>query len=237
MLAAELQAVLLACPLLEGLAPAAQEEAAKQAVVRKLRKGQILFRQGEEAQAVYVVLQGALKLLQEDSFGHQVLVRFVGPGRVMAAVALNPGHSYPVTAQAVTAAAVALWPAPLLRDLCRRYPSMGLAAMREVAEHMRDMQERFLELASERVEQRLARCLVRLASQVGKRTGEGLLLDVPLSRQDLAAMTGTTLYTVSRILSHWEEQGLLRAGRERVVLLRPHGLVVLAEDLPERRSP
>ncbi|GBC80838.1 Global nitrogen regulator [bacterium HR09] len=102
---------------------------------------------------------------------------------------------------------------------------------------MEDMQQRILELASERVEQRLARCLTRLARQVGRQVPEGILLDVPLSRQDLASMTGTTLYTVSRILSHWEGQGIVKAGRQKLVILRPHALVAVAEDLPEGGKP
>lgn len=237
MLTAEAKAVVLASPLLKGLEGSARDEVVRLGASRKLRRGQVLFRQGDPAQALYVVAAGKVKLVQEDSFGHQVVVRFVGPGQVMAAVALTPGHEYPVTAQAIEETTVVSWAAETLRELGRRYPALTLAATAEIAAHMRDMQERFLELASERVEQRLARCLVRLARQVGKRVPEGVLLDVPLSRQDLAAMTGTTLYTVSRILSHWEEQGLLRAGRQKVLITNPHGLVAVAEDLPEGGTP
>jgi CRP-like cAMP-binding protein len=74
--------------------------------------------------------------------------------------------------------------------------------------------------------------LLRLVRQLGRRTDEGILIDIPLSRQDLAEMTGTTLYTVSRILSHWEQQGLVITGRERVTLCKSHELVIIAEDLP-----
>lgn len=236
MSAPDIRSALLASPLISALESGAREEVARLSVTRKLRRGQVLFRQGEEAAALYLVLAGKLKLTQEDSFGHQVLVRFVGPGQVMAAVTITPGHSYPVTAQAVEESVVALWPAEVIRDLCRRYPALSLSAMREVAAHMEDMQQRFLELASERVEQRLARCLTRLARQVGQKVPEGVLLDVPISRQDLAAMTGTTLYTVSRILSHWEAQGLVRTGRRKILIANPHGLVVVAEDLPEGRE-
>ncbi|MHB8818430.1 MAG: helix-turn-helix domain-containing protein, partial [Bellilinea sp.] len=77
----------------------------------------------------------------------------------------------------------------------------------------------------------LARTLLRRASQAGKKTDDGVLIDLALTRQDLAEMTGTTLYTVSRILSQWETQGLVRSGRERVTIRFPHGLVAIAEDL------
>ncbi|HEY9087545.1 MAG TPA: helix-turn-helix domain-containing protein, partial [Anaerolineaceae bacterium] len=66
------------------------------------------------------------------------------------------------------------------------------------------------------------------------KTDEGVLLDLPISRQDLAEMSGTTLFTVSRILSQWEGQGLVATGRERIVIRFPHGLVSIAEDLLPR---
>jgi len=75
--------------------------------------------------------------------------------------------------------------------------------------------------------------MTRLARKTGKRVEGGVLLDLPLSREDLAAMTGTTLFTVSRLLAEWERAGLVEVGRERVVIRVPHGLVAIAEDLPK----
>jgi CRP-like cAMP-binding protein len=110
-------------------------------------------------------------------------------------------------------------------------PKLALNAVRMMADHVLEFQERFSQLATERVERRLARSILRLASQAGRKIEDGVLIDLPLSRQDLAEMNGTTLYTVSRIMSQWEEQGLVRLGRERVVIRFPHGLVRIAEDL------
>ncbi len=76
------------------------------------------------------------------------------------------------------------------------------------------------------MERRVARAVLRLARQAGRKTDAGILIDLPLSRQDLAEMTGTTLYSVSRILSGWEAAGLVEVGRERVVIKRGHGLVI-----------
>jgi len=81
----------------------------------------------------------------------------------------------------------------------------------------------------ERVEQRLARALLRFMNQAGRKTTEGILIDFRLSRQDLADYTGTTLYTVSRTLSSWEKQGWIASGRERIVVIDPHALMLFAE--------
>lgn len=83
----------------------------------------------------------------------------------------------------------------------------------------------------------MARTLLRLASQTGRQMPGGVLLDMRLSRQDLANMTGTTVYTVSRVLSRWEQDGLVKSRRERVLIRKPHGLVVIAEDLPSGALP
>jgi CRP-like cAMP-binding protein len=81
------------------------------------------------------------------------------------------------------------------------------------------------------VERRVARALLRLVQQAGRRIESGVLIDLPLSRDDIAQMTGTTLYTVSRIISRFEADGMLDAGRLRMVIRNPHGLLKIADDL------
>ncbi len=110
-----------------------------------------------------------------------------------------------------------------------RYPTFAFNAIQMMAAHTQEFQERFRQMATERVERRLAQTLIRLASQSGRKVPEGILIDLPLTRQDLGEMTGTTLYTVSRLLTQWENQGLIIADRERIVIRFAHGLVSIAE--------
>ncbi len=78
--------------------------------------------------------------------------------------------------------------------------------------------------------------LVRLASQAGVEVPRGVLIDLALRREDLAQMCATSMYTVSRTLANWERQGLVDSSREKVIILNPHGLVQIAEDLPPRTA-
>jgi CRP-like cAMP-binding protein len=71
--------------------------------------------------------------------------------------------------------------------------------------------------------------LLKLVQQTGRKTEDGLLIDFPLSRQDIADMTGTTLHTVSRLMTAWEEKGLVKSGRQKVTVVQPHKLLLLAE--------
>jgi CRP-like cAMP-binding protein len=92
-------------------------------------------------------------------------------------------------------------------------------------------------MSTQQVEQRVAHALLRLAKQSGRKVEHGVEIDFPISRQDIAQMTGTTLHTVSRILSAWEQQGLIEGGRQRIVLREPHKLMVLAEESPGESAP
>ena len=116
--------------------------------------------------------------------------------------------------------------------LMEQFPPIAFKAMRHMADQIQELQDRVRELSTERVERRIANALLRLAQQTGQKTPEGVLINLPLSRQDLAEMTGTTLYTVSRILSRWEQEEIVDTGRERVLIRVPHRLVIIAHDLP-----
>jgi len=115
------------------------------------------------------------------------------------------------------------------RPLLEQRPYLSFGLMRLMTGYIQEMQERYREMATEKVEQRIARVLVRLAGQTGRKVGEGVLIELAFSRQDLAEMAGTTIYTVSRVLSAWEKTGILATGRERVTLTKPHAIMRLAE--------
>jgi CRP-like cAMP-binding protein len=114
-----------------------------------------------------------------------------------------------------------------------RYPRIAANALHIMAGQIREFQNRVRDLSTKRVETRIARTILRLARQSGKKVAEGVLIDLPLSRQDLAEMAGTTLYTVSRVISDWKKQEIVQSQRKRIVIRYPHGLVSIAEDLPE----
>jgi CRP-like cAMP-binding protein len=111
-----------------------------------------------------------------------------------------------------------------------RHPHISINALRVMVMRNQQRQQRYQELLTERVEQRLAQGLLRLADQVGKPEGDSIRIDLPLTRTDLAEYTGTTLYSVSRILRRWEEEGIVRSGRERVSLSDLPALQAIAND-------
>jgi CRP-like cAMP-binding protein len=99
--------------------------------------------------------------------------------------------------------------------------------MREMTAHMTDALTRVRELSTERVGQRLAHTLLRLMHQGGRPAPDGVLIPHLLTRQELAELTGTTLYTVSRLLSKWQADGVLRSSGRRLIVRSPPRLEAL----------
>lgn len=219
------------------LPEAAVQAALDAAQVQVVRSGEFIFFQDDPAGSVYVLTKGRIKLTQIAPDGQQVILRVATSWMMVAAIGMVAGAVYPVTAEAAEDSTLLAWRQEDFLALIERFPEMAMNALRVFAVQVRELQDRYRELATERVERRLARTVLRLANQAGRKTEAGVLLDLPLTRQDLAEMSGTTLFTVSRILSQWESQGLVRASREKLVITFPHGLVRIAEDLPQRTSP
>lgn len=220
--------------LFDGLNQPALEEIYRASRIERRNPGEFYFFQGDPADSVFVLAEGRIKLLQLTPDGQQVILRMIAPYTLFGVIASVDGATYPVTAEAVEACRALCWSHEVLRGLIARYPQIAQNVMQEMAGHVQEMQDRLREMATERVERRVARTLLRLVRAAGKRTEQGIEITMPVSRQDLAEMSGTTLFTASRIVSEWERQGLVRAGRERLVVLQPHGLVKIAEDLPEK---
>jgi CRP-like cAMP-binding protein len=219
-------------PLFKGAELAELEEAMKIARRTKLSRGEFFFHQGEPADSFYVIVEGQVRLSQLTAEGHQVIIHFMGPGDGMGIIVALSGTPYPLSAEAVTDCDALKWDSDSTMELMAQSPRLALSGLRLVGWRFQELQERYLELATERVERRVARALLRLARQTGTKVDKGVLLNLSLSRQDLGEMTGTTQYTVSRILSGWEQGGLIETGRERIIVCQPHELVSIAEDLP-----
>jgi len=228
------QADLQTVPLFTGLEKAELDAVCRAAKLCRQGQDEYFFFQGDPAGKIYVLLDGRVKISQTNEDGQQVLFRAIRPTTLFGGLAMTKTEIYPVTAQAAEESTAACWLKEDFMGLVAKFPKLALNALGMMADRVQEFQDRFRELATERVERRLARTLLRLASQSGRKTEQGVLIDLALTRQDLAEMTGTTLFTVSRIISQWENQKLVITGRERIVISFPHGLVQIAEDLPPR---
>jgi len=219
-------------PLFAGLEPAALDAILSEARTARYAKNAAVFEQGEDAHSFFVLLHGHVRASKITPAGEQVVLRYVGPGETFGVAKAIGLTRYPATATAVDDSVVLVWPSAAWPRLVARHPALATNALQTVGGRLHETHTRVIEMSTQHVERRVAHTLLRLAKQAGRKVEHGVEIDFPISRQDIAEMTGTTLHTVSRTLSAWEQQGLIESGRQRIVLRDPHRLFQLAEEAP-----
>lgn len=200
------------------VSPEGLSQALQCARVRSLSRNSMIFCQGDKADRAHALLNGRVRIAQGDPEGGQFLVRFIGPGEMFGTIGLFTGHTYPAHAVTVTDSVEISWTETDLLALITKYPQIAINLIKITGERLREAQERLRELATQRVERRIAHVLLRLAEQAGQNTMEGTAIDFPLGRKDVAEMCGATLHTVSRTLTLWEKSGLLSTSQQHVTL-------------------
>jgi len=216
-------------PIFAGVGTDALGDIIREAQSLRYPKGASVFQQDEEAHSFFILLHGHLRVMKVTPDGQQVVVRFVTPGEIFGIAMAMGRTTYPATATAVVDSVALVWSAAAWPRLVARHPSLAVNMMQTVGGRLQDAHTRVIEMSTEQVERRVAHALLRLAQQAGRKGEDGILIDFPISRQDVAEMTGTTLHTVSRLLSAWEDQGLVDSGRQRISIRNPHKLFLLAE--------
>jgi len=192
-------------------------------------KDSSVFAQGADADSFFVLLHGHLRVEKTTPQGQQIVVRYISAGELFGVAQAMGLKQYPATVIAVVDSVALSWPSKVWPQLIAQFPALAASALQTVGSRLQDTQARVLEMSSEQVEQRVAHALLRLTKQAGRKVDQGVEIDFPISRQDIAEMTGTTLHTVSRILSAWEQRGIVEGGRQRIILRDPHRVFQIAE--------
>jgi CRP-like cAMP-binding protein len=205
-------------PLFAGLAAADLDDVLLRAHARHYPKGTDVFSQNEAAHAFFLLLHGRLRVTQVTPHGEQIVVRFVSPGDLFGVAMALGRDTYPGTAMAVVDSLVLVWASAAWPGLIGQYPALAANAMRMIGGRLQEAHQRLREISTEDVERRIAHAVLKLADDAGHPAPGGVLIDFPLSRQDIAEMTATTLHTVSRTMSAWEAAGLIESGRQRVII-------------------
>jgi CRP-like cAMP-binding protein len=184
--------------------------------VREFARGEMLYAEGESVRQVLMLTSGFAKVTQLGPGGIEVILRFCVPGDLLGAVSLFSSGAHHTTAQAFRLCRALVWQAPAFDALVKRFPVLQQNMVRILGDDLRELQERFREVATERVAPRVARQLLRLMDKMGSPVNGAV--EVALSREELAQMTGTTLFTVSRLLSAWEAAAIVKPRREAVAI-------------------
>jgi CRP-like cAMP-binding protein len=179
----------------------------------KLGPGDFLFRQDDRATTFFQTISGRLRLCQATAEGHQVLLRLIGPGQIFGLRSLNGGGPYYFSAQAIQASETIAWKGDSILKLLEDIPQLASNLLAVMLNRSDEYQVRLLDLMTLPIEKRLARMVLQLADEFGSKLGNAMVIDGGFTLKDLAEMTGTTLFTASRVTSNWERTRIVKKER------------------------
>jgi CRP-like cAMP-binding protein len=191
-----------------------RQQLATVAHVRAFEKGDVLFHEGDGSDELYTIVTGRVKIVKTTPRGADVILEIFGPGDPVGAVAVYESRPYPATAVALEPATCVVIPRQQFFALMESRPTLVRGVLGGLTHRLVELTNRLAELSGGRVEARLARFILKLATDMGQQRPDGVFIPLVLSRQELADMIGTTIETSIRIMSRWGKDELVRTDKD-----------------------
>ena len=221
-------AVLAQIPLFRRVSPDDRERLAEVSHLRLYEHGDQIFAEGDPSDFFYVVVTGRVKVYKHTPSGSDLILEIFGPGGPLGAVAAYESRPYPASSEALEATTCLLIPRQTFFDLLEHHPSLVRGLLGSLSLRLVELTTRLAELTGGRIETRFARLFLKLADQLGRPERGGIFIPLPLARQELADLTGTTIETSIRIMSRWGKDDVLRTEKDGFVLVDRAALQALA---------
>jgi CRP/FNR family transcriptional regulator len=222
-------AAIRSLPVFRGLAPEDQRRLAALADVREFQRGDHVWRAGEQAEHLTVIVRGRVKIVRHADTGDLILELF-GQGEPVGAIAVYNCIPYPASAVCLEPATLLLVPRRDYFELLDRNPDFARSIIRELTKLVVALTRKVEEMRGQRVETRIAQLFLTLAERMGREIKEGTEIPLQLSRQEVADLVGTTVESAIRVLSRWGREGVLITGRTRFVIPSRDRLRQIAEE-------
>jgi len=223
----------LICParilsVFQTLEPELIERISQTRTTNLYKKGQIIFYEGNPAFGMFCIETGKVKLYTTTPEGKRLIVRISGPGDQLGYLSMFGNQSYSATAEVIEDAMICFIDRSTLFPLISKSNTLSLNYIKTLANELFHVQARATDIAHSSVRERIAGLLIFLKEKYGKNTRDGILLNLPLSRSDLAELAGTTKETAIRTLSDFRREKLIKDQGENIVLLSPSRLASIA---------
>jgi CRP/FNR family cyclic AMP-dependent transcriptional regulator len=205
-------------PYFKGLSDQELEVIANVMREKTYPRGYILFHEGEFGEAVHFVMEGRVKIYKVSEDGREHILYMAIPGDIFAEVILFNEVNYPATAEVMEDTRIAYIRNEDLENVLKANPAMAVAIIKVLNKRLMDAQQQVKNLALHNSHGRTAQMLVRLAEERGRKTGEGVELDLNMSRQELANMVGTTRETVTRVLMSFKKYKVIDIDKTTILI-------------------
>lgn len=217
--AEQIEALLRVTPVFRKLAAEDRRTVAEAATLKRYEKGELIFEQDSPSDQFFTIASGRVKIFKMLPSGKDLILEVFSAGDPLGAVAAYDGRPFPASAVALEDTVCVVIPRGAFFRLLEEHPTLVRGLMLGMTIRMVELTNRLAELSGSRIEARLARLFLKLGREMGRQERGGLFIPLPLSRQELADMTGTTIETCIRIMSRW--------GKQNVVRTEKYGFVVL----------
>lgn len=187
--------------------------------LKSYAKGDQIFGEGDPSEFFSVVVSGRVKIVKMTPAGKDVILEIFATGDPFGAVAAYEGRPFPASAIALEDTVCLLTPRTEFFSLLEQHPSLVRGLLLGLTQRLVELTNRLTEMTGGRVEARFARLFLKLADTVGRPSPEGTIISMPLSRQELADLTGTTIETAIRIMSRWGKDDIVRTDKSGFLLL------------------
>ncbi|RPH57179.1 Crp/Fnr family transcriptional regulator, partial [bacterium] len=210
--------LLLQLPLYRALSPDDRARLAAASTIRRYDKGDLLFSEGDPADALVTLVEGRVKIFRMTPAGKDVILAIFGPGDPVGAVAVYEERPYPASAMALEDTTCLLIRRETFFRMLEEHPAFTRVLLLTLTRRLAALTARITELGG-RVEPRLARTFLALARDLGRPRNGGTFIPLSLSRQELADLTGTTIETSIRIMSRWGKEGIVTTEKDGFLVL------------------
>jgi CRP/FNR family transcriptional regulator len=197
-------------------------------VTETYKKKETIFSEGEPPEWFFIVSSGKVKITKLSHEGKEIILEVISPTDIFGGVAVIRGFPYPANAVAMEDSVVLKISRKNLMRLVDRFPNLMYCMALQLGDRMKSSYDSLKNIALERVEARIAALLLKLAGKVGVETKEGLLIDMRLTKQDVADMVGTTVETSIRTFSKFKKQGLVGDTDGKIIIRDKEGLAGLS---------
>lgn len=188
-------------------------------VKEKYKKRQEIFSEGDPPDWFYIVLSGKVKITKLSNEGREIIIELISPADFFGGLAVLRGFPYPANAVAMENSDIVRISRNSLLKIIDRFPNVMYDITTSLGERVRDFHDTLKNIALEKVESRIASLLLKLADKAGEKTGKGaVVINMKLTKQDIAEMVGTTVETAIRVMSKFKKAGVIYAEGGNIVV-------------------
>ena len=188
-------------------------------LVRKYRKNMIIFMEGEPGDGLYFIKQGRVKIYKTTEDGREQILHFLQNGDVFAEVVLFDGGPFPATAEVLEDSTIGIIRNQDIDRFIKNYPDIAVRLLKMMSKKLRQAQMQIRDLALKDTYGRIVGMLYKLSKEYGEQCEAGTRITIPLSRQELANLIGTSRETVTRLLGDLKKSKIIELDKQEIVII------------------